>query len=158
MFSKSMTFTAAVVAIGIALPATALASPAGAGAPASANSSSGASDQQAQDQASATNAPHGAIYTAQAQERTPEGSLLPFSDAVVSADVTGALASRTPTELAQQSPVAPTASVAASDSGFDWGDAGIGALASLVLAGIAAGGYMQLRRGRQRPALHPSGT
>jgi uncharacterized iron-regulated membrane protein len=153
MSSKSMSLAIAVIAVGVALPATALAAPVGAGAPATAERSQ---TPPPSDAVTATSPPHGATYTAQAQDQTPQGALPPFSDAVVSADVTGALASRTPTELGQQSPIAASSTTAASDSGFDWGDAGIGAAAMLALAGIAAGGYMQLR-GR-RPALHPSGS
>jgi uncharacterized iron-regulated membrane protein len=155
MSSKSMSLAIAVIAVGVALPATALAAPVGAGAPATAERSQ---TPPPSDAVTATSPPHGATYTAQSQDRTPQGALPPFSDAVVSADVTGALASRTPTELGQQSPIAASSTTAASDSGFDWGDAGIGAAAMLALAGIAAGGYMQLRGRGRRPALHPSGS
>jgi hypothetical protein len=155
MSSKSMSFAIAVVAVGVALPATALAAPVGAGAPATAERSQ---TPPPSDAVTATSPPHGATYTAQAQDQTPQGALPPFSDAVVSADATSDLASRLPTELAQQSPITPSSSGEASDSGFDWGDAGIGAAAMLALAGIAAGGYIQLRGRGRRPALHPSGS
>jgi hypothetical protein len=47
---------------------------------------------------------------------------------------------------------------AASDSGFEWGDAGIGAGSMLALGGIAAGGYVLLRNRGRGPELHPSGS
>ncbi len=53
---------------------------------------------------------------------------------------------------------APTPVAAASDSGFEWGDAGIGAGSMLALAGIAAGGYVLLRNRGRAPELHPSGS
>jgi hypothetical protein len=52
----------------------------------------------------------------------------------------------------------PTPVAAASDSGFEWGDAGIGAGSMLALGGIAAGGYVLLRNRGRAPELHPSGS
>ncbi len=53
---------------------------------------------------------------------------------------------------------APTPVATASDSGFEWGDAGIGAGSMLALGGIAAGGYVLLRNRGRAPELHPSGS
>jgi hypothetical protein len=53
---------------------------------------------------------------------------------------------------------APTPVAAASDSGFEWGDAGIGAGSMLALGGIAVGGYVLLRNRGRAPELHPSGS
>jgi hypothetical protein len=170
MFSKSMTLTAAVVVVGVAVPATTLASPVGAGAPASGDdqpvqalpfSDAVVSANTANEHRAQTLPFSDAVVSAdapQAPATTRASVELPFSDAALTAQVNDtALASRLPTELAQRSPVGASPTTAASDSGFDWGDAGIGALASLALAGMAAGGYMQLRRG-QRPAPHPTGS
>jgi hypothetical protein len=56
------------------------------------------------------------------------------------------LASRTPTELAQT--VAPSVSASAESSGFDWGDAAIGAgtALGLALAGVTAVVFLNRRR------------
>ena len=55
-----------------------------------------------------------------------------------------ALYSRTPTELAQR--VAPSATPAAESSGFDWGDAAIGAGAVVALGLIAFGSVAMVSR------------
>ena len=58
---------------------------------------------------------------------------------------------RTPTELGQR--VAPSATPAVKSSGFDWGDAAIGAGAAMALGLIAFGGVaMASRRTRVGPA------
>ena len=60
-----------------------------------------------------------------------------------------ALYPRTPTELGQR--VAPSATPAVESSGFDWGDAAIGAGAVVALGLIAVGGVaMASRRPRVR--------
>ena len=57
---------------------------------------------------------------------------------------------RTPTELGQR--VAPSATPAVESSGFDWGDAAIGAGAAMALGLIAFGGVaMASRRTRVGP-------
>jgi hypothetical protein len=57
-----------------------------------------------------------------------------------------ALESRTPTELAQR--VAPSAASGSASSGFDWGDAAIGAGAVVVLGLTGFGGFVLMDRRR----------
>jgi hypothetical protein len=65
-----------------------------------------------------------------------------------------ALDTRTPTELAQR--VEPSVSAAAESSGFDWGDAAIGAGSMLGLVLIGFGGVAL--RNRRRDATPSSGV
>jgi hypothetical protein len=62
---------------------------------------------------------------------------------------------RTPTELAQRVLPAAAADETAS-SGFDWGDAAIGAAAVLALGLAAAGGLVLMDRGARQRAFRPS--
>jgi hypothetical protein len=64
-----------------------------------------------------------------------------------------ALYSRTPTELGQR--VAPSAPPAVGSSGFDWGDAAIGAGTVVALGLIAVGGVAMANR-RARVGAGPS--
>jgi hypothetical protein len=48
--------------------------------------------------------------------------------------------------------------VVSQDSGFDWGDAGLGALAMLGIAGIGAGAVVAVGRHRRRTAHGPVAT
>jgi hypothetical protein len=152
MSIKSITLTAAIIGVGLALPGAALGVPIdGPQGPAYRVQNQGDAEQTA-------TLPFGdAVITANAQRDAEQTATLPFGDAEITASLDG-LASRTQTELAQRSPATPPPVAAASDSGFEWGDAGIGAASMLALAGIAVGGYVLLRNRGRGPELRPSGS
>jgi hypothetical protein len=49
--------------------------------------------------------------------------------------------------------VTSASSAPTSTSSFDWGDAGIGAGAVLLVVSLGAGGFVAIRRTRGQPAL-----
>lgn len=79
------------------------------------------------------------------------GSYMPAPSASVQAPNQGTA----PTHAASGSPM--TVRVVARDSGFDWGDAGIGAAGGVALSMIGVGGALSLSHHRTRRPRHATG-
>jgi hypothetical protein len=180
MSLKTITVAVATIAAGMAFSGSAFAAPVPTDPPWSLGSLPAATEPN--------DVPHGALYSghdqssAQDQSAGAQAPTTPFGDAALTASVQQAeatqaatgqllfsdvehganldttLASRTASELAQHGTATPSLATAGSGSGFDWGDAGVGALAAVGLAGIAATAIMQIRGRGRGPELGLSGS
>jgi hypothetical protein len=148
--STRIKFASAVVAVCLVAPASALGSPIGS----QSGGGSGSSEEQAS--VSSVNALTG---PATSSNQGSQSSTVSSVSALTGADVPTAGRGHDDSTVSSVSALtgardpiptqAPASPVSADDpSGFDWGDAGIGAAISLAAAALMAGLYTQLRHTR----------